>query len=151
LDYEVAVLQGFASALSEVDARKLKGQIARYDRIDRSPNRRFQRFIDDDSDFQRRDWPTEILFSSEGTVHCADVTVSLVSSSEICVKARAFLWNGRFDGCEFFPAHTHGRQFEEISLGLASSQLDSVQTPWVVTQVKLYAPFSSTFSKIVFE
>jgi len=140
-EHEVAALQALHKALVEADGQKLSAQFARYDRIDRSPNLRKQKFIDDDSDFRRSDWPVEILFPDEGLVHSADILLKHRRRENLTVKAQAFLVWGRFDGFEF--KFSRGKAYHPGSFRMQDIKLAFVglETEWATQSVTLFTPF----------
>lgn len=140
-DYETW-LASMAVSIGASDRLKLQEQLRRYDRCDRSPNRRFQRFIDDDSDFGRTDWPEDILFPGSGTVHVADLEVVSLANECALVRAQAFLSFGRFDGFEFDFVHTKGEEFKRWPI--ASSFNELAKLGWSSKSVKLFLPFGPT-------
>lgn len=143
-DYEIASLRGLSGALSASDRLKLQEQLRRYDRCDRSPNRRIQRFIDDDSDFGCTDWPGDILFPGSGTVHVADLEVVSLADECMLVRAQAFLSFGRFDGFEFHFAHTKGEEFKSCPIASSLNELESIEVGWSSRSVRLFLPFGPT-------
>lgn len=143
-DYEIASLLAFSGALSASDRKKLQEQLRRCDRIDRSPNRRFKRFIDDDSDFGRTDWPDDILFPGSGTVHVADVEVVSLADERMLIRAQAFLSFDRFDGFEFHSLHAGGEEFKAYPIASSLKDLERTEVGWSSRSVKLFSPFAPT-------
>ena len=140
LDYEVATLQALLTKL-EVEAKdRLEAQLVRYDRIDRSPNKKYQRFIDDDSNFQRSDWPSGILFERGDVVHVADVTLRHATAPKAKVTAKVFLLDGKFDGCEFERSHTKDVPIQQYDMRTAMVALNDITTSWLSENVQLFVP-----------
>jgi hypothetical protein len=146
-DYEAASAHAVYAALDEEARRKLHEQLKRYDRIDRSENKKKQKFIDDDSDFRRSDWPKAILFEDTGLTHAADVELRHVDDTRATVRAQLYFIWGRCDGFEFTRIHTKDVPLIEMPIRETLCNLPQVETKWSSTRVRLYSPLGHETSE----
>lgn len=137
LDFEVSSIQGVLEKLDAGNHERLLRQFERYDRVDRSPNRRKQRFVDDDSSFNRPDWPRQILFKAGNTEHVATVRLRHRDKEGATVTAKAFIIFGWFDGFEFDFHKTRGVNFELFSIIHTKSNIKDISTKWEVVSVEI--------------
>lgn len=137
LDFEVSSIQGILGKLDADNYERLLRQIERYDRVDRSPNRRKQRFVDDDSSFNRPDWPRQILFKAGNTEHVATVRLRHRDTESVTVTAKAFIIFGRFDGFEFDFHKTRGVSFESFPISDIKNNIENINTKWEIISVEV--------------
>jgi hypothetical protein len=137
LDFEVAAIQAILKDISADNRMKLLHQIARYDRVDRAPNRRKQRFVDDDSDFHRSNWPRDIFFVVGDTEHIATVKLQHCEIPNATIRAKAFLIWGWFDGFEFDLDNTHGLNFDAYAMSDVMPSIEKIATKWQPVRVEL--------------
>lgn len=150
LDHEIAALQALSGSLMENQKEMLLAQLERYDRIDRAPNMRRQRFIDDDSDFLRKDWPSKIIFSNVELSHSADIVLHHRNDDALSVRAQAFLVHGRFDGFEFKFSKVREMNPKKYAINGAMPEVLKVNTNWAIDRVQLFVPFGPEESSYSF-
>lgn len=142
-DYEVAALQAILHRVADGDRTKLVQQLARYDRIDRAPNRRKQIFIDDDSDSPPSDWPKEILFPVGPTEHVATVRLQNSELPKATIRTKAFFVWGIFSGFEFDFDKTHGIKFDSHLMNAVMPDVEQKKTKWQAMSVELLGSLRS--------
>jgi hypothetical protein len=152
LDFELAALQALCISVGSQDAAVLRKQIVRYDRVSRSPDLRKQILVDDDSDFERNDWPAEIVFSERRTTHIATLNLSTTSGAnakKVSIRAHAFMVFGKLDGFEF--QLKEGVPSSQMAMPIAMDQLQGLNSQWSLDGATLYAPFSEQRSSRSFD
>jgi hypothetical protein len=151
-EFELAALQALCISVGANDAAILREQIVRYDRVSRSPDLRKQILVDDDSDFERSDWPRSIVFSEPRTTHLATLALSTMAgpdAARFSVKAHAFMVFGKLDGFEFqFKKAIANSQ---LQMPVKPEQLLGLDSRWTLDSATLYAPFSELRSSRSFD
>lgn len=136
-DYEIASIQAILQNVLPEHRLKIAHQFDRYDRVDRAPNRRKQRFVDDDSDFHRSRWPREILFPIGDTELVATLKLRHKKQHKAAVRAKAFLVFGWFDGFKFDFDNTRGLDFDIFQMSEVTSSIEKIETNWEPIMVEL--------------
>jgi hypothetical protein len=123
-DFELMALACLSNEFSIESGLKLRAQIQRYDRIDRSEDWKHQILIDDDSDYQRSNWPSSITFANKKLVNAGIIRIRHNDWPKTeSIKCRADFIYGCLAGFEFTFSQKAPR---ELCLSFSITDLGSL-------------------------